>query len=63
MVKVLMTENHLSITADAAISILRATADRARIETAAFDANLGQRFFGVYSYCEKLKTEQDEING
>jgi hypothetical protein len=28
-----------------------------------FDANLGQRFFGVYSYCKKLKTQQDEFNG
>jgi hypothetical protein len=37
MVKVLMTENHLSITADAAISILRATADRARIGLAAVE--------------------------
>jgi hypothetical protein len=32
-------------------------------KAAAFDCNLEQRFFGVYSYCEKLKTEQDEING
>jgi hypothetical protein len=32
-------------------------------KAAGFDANLKQRFFGVYSYCEKLKTEQDEING
>jgi hypothetical protein len=32
-------------------------------KAAAFDANLGQRFFGVYSYCEKLKTEKDQFNG
>jgi hypothetical protein len=26
-------------------------------------ANQLAAVFGVYSYCEKLKTEQDEING
>jgi hypothetical protein len=32
-------------------------------KAAVFDGNLKQRFFGVYSYCEKIKTQQDEING
>jgi hypothetical protein len=35
VVKILMAENHLSVVTDAAISILRATTDRARIGFAA----------------------------
>ncbi len=37
VVKVLMTENHLAVAADAAISILSASADRARVRLAAVE--------------------------
>jgi hypothetical protein len=32
-------------------------------KAAVFDGNLKQRFFGVYSYCEKIKAKQDQFNG
>ena len=37
MVKVLMTENHLAVVADATVSILGAATDRARIGLAAVE--------------------------
>jgi hypothetical protein len=37
VVKVLMTENHLAVAADATISILSASADRARVRLAAVE--------------------------